>query len=134
MQFKSYHQFINEKEENERSIKFSSFYNFTLDWWAIWQEKFKDKYVIKQNAINKIFTIFDKKTDEAIFIFDYQKETVYTNKTVSFFKLPDDENLTASELDKKVKEVKDDLIPDSKENDVAEDKPTLNNKTTKEEE
>lgn len=108
MKFKTYSQFIN---ESERAIKFSSIYNFTLEWWAIWQEKFKDKYTIKQNAVSKIFTIFDKETDEPLFIYDYQKETIYTDKTVNFFKLPDDENLTTTELEKKVKAVEDKLNP-----------------------
>lgn len=109
MILKTYSQFIN---ESQKTIKFSSIYNFTLDWWAIWQEKFKDKYIIKQNAVNKIFTIFNKETEEPIFIFDYERETVYTDKTVSFFQLPDDENLTTAELEKKVKEVEAKLNPE----------------------
>lgn len=112
MKFKTYSQFIN---ESERHIKFSSIYNFTLEWWAIWQEKFKDKFEIKQNAVSKIYTIFDKKTKEPVFIYDYQKETVYTDKIVSFFKLPDDENLTTSELEKKVKAVEDKINPSTEE-------------------
>lgn len=116
--FKTFNQFIN---ESERAIKFSSIFNLTLEWWSIWQKKFKDKYNIKQNAISKIFTVFDKETDEPLFIFDYQKETIYTDKTVNFFKLPDDENLTAGELEKNIKTLEDKINPPEKKDDDAEE-------------
>ena len=71
MILKTFNEFLN--EEHNKIVKFSSVYTFTLEWWAIWQEKYKDIYSIKQDAINKIYTIYDLETNIPIFIFDYEK-------------------------------------------------------------
>lgn len=94
MEFLQYRDFILTEAEN-----FKMTYLLPIDWWSVWKEENKDKYKIEVNAIDKTYEITDTESGNTIFVYDYNRQKVFTNEKPEFFKI-EDENITPAELTK----------------------------------
>lgn len=110
MNFFNYRDFI----INE-SVNLTKRYVMDLNWWTLWKNENESKYNITLNGIDKTYEIKDNQSKEIIFIYDYDRQKVFTNKKPSFFDIKDSE-ISPKELNKEIDKEKEKIEP-SKEKD-----------------
>jgi hypothetical protein len=91
-------------------------YTMTPSWWAAWRlENEKDSdYKITKDAFSKTYEV--QKGDKTLFVYDYKRNTIFTNESPSIFVLKDE--VDSEEMDKinnKADDIKDDLAGVDKE-------------------
>lgn len=116
MEFLQYKDFI-----LTEAVNFKMTYLLPIDWWSVWKEENKDKYKIEVNAIDKTYEITDTESGNIIFVYDYNRQKVFTNEKPEFFKI-EDENITPAELTKVADKEKKKIEPEPTEDKPKEKK------------
>jgi hypothetical protein len=107
----------------EKSSDFHRVYTMNSTWWIAWKKENGSDYGIKQDAFSKTYEV--SKNDKVLFIYDYNRNKLFTNEPANFFILKND--LDQKEFDE-VKDTSDDLgkpedeKKNSKENSKEENK------------
>jgi hypothetical protein len=86
------------KANENPTADFYRVYAMSPTWWAAWEMENGEKYEITQDAFTKTYEVRDKKTDEVIFVYDYGRYKIFTDKKPQIFVLKSE--LTPTELDK----------------------------------
>jgi hypothetical protein len=72
-----------ENTSEGNSSDFHRIYSMTPTWWNLWTQENEGAYEIKQDAFSKTYEI--SKDGKLIFIFDYNRNKIFTNEKPDFF-------------------------------------------------
>ena len=67
----------------EKTADFHRVYAMNPTWWLAWKNKNGADYGIKQDAFSKTYEV--SKGGKVVFIFDYNRNKIFTNEPADFF-------------------------------------------------